>query len=214
MREYMHVHIQDGAVFKHEDIIWGQMLPLGQYDGLCFYGDLSYKAAGDYKAMLLVGKTGRQYHIIYVYLRRGSRTRCAKWLYDLYEDRKLDRYNISYFIEGLFAMDEFVNDFDAEGDTRGYYIPVRADKRPKGDKYDRIEATQSYFERRNVWFNIDERETPDQVELVDQYLAFEKGSGSMVDGPDAVEGALSLLNSVTRTQRATYRVGYRDSRKY
>lgn len=111
-------------------------------------------------------------------------------------------------------MDEFVNDFDAEGDTRGYYIPVRADKRPKGDKYDRIEATQSYFERRNVWFNIDERETPDQVELVDQYLAFEKGSGSMVDGPDAVEGALSLLNSVTRTQRATYRVGYRDSRKY
>ena len=35
-----------------------------------------------------------------------------------------------------------------------------------------------------------------------------------MDGPDAVEGALSLLNSVTRTQRATYRVGYRDSRKY
>ena len=32
MREYMHVHIQDGAVFKHEDIIWGQMLPLSQYD--------------------------------------------------------------------------------------------------------------------------------------------------------------------------------------
>lgn len=131
MREYMHVHIQDGAVFKHEDIIWGQMLPLSQYDALCFYGDLSYKAAGDYKAMLLVGKTGRQYHIIYVYLRRGSRAKCAKWLYDLYEDKKLDRYNISYFIEGLFAMDEFVNDFDTEGDERGYHIPVVADKRGK-----------------------------------------------------------------------------------
>ena len=78
MREYMHVHIQDGAVFKHEDIIWGQMLPLKEYDGLCFYGDLSYKAAGDYKAMMLVGKTGRQYHIIAVYLRRGSRTKMCE----------------------------------------------------------------------------------------------------------------------------------------
>ena len=61
-------------------------------------------------------------------------------------------------------MDEFVNDFDTEGDQRGYYVPVKADKRPKGDKYDRIEASQSFFERRNVWFNIDERESADQIE--------------------------------------------------
>ncbi len=215
MREYMHVHMEDGAVFRAADMQWKKMLPLNEYDALVFYGDLSYKAAACYKGMVLVGKKGREFHIIHTFLRQSTRAVLVRWLYDLYEERGLQRCRkIRYLIEGLFSMDEFVNDFDAEGDTRGYYIPVRADKRPKGDKYDRIEATQSYFERRNVWFNIDERETPDQVELVDQYLAFEKGSGSMVDGPDAVEGALSLLNSVTRTQRATYRVGYRDSRKY
>lgn len=111
-------------------------------------------------------------------------------------------------------MDEFVNDFDAEGDARGYYIPVKADKRPKADKYDRIEATQSYFERRNVWFNIDERDSPDFQELVDQYLAFEKGGGAAVDGPDAAEGALSKLNTVFRQAKGTYRVGLRAQRKY
>ena len=215
MREYMHVHVEEGAVFRAEDMQWKKMLPLHEYDALVFYGDLSYKAAACFKGMILVGKRGREFHIIHTFLRQSTRAALARWLYDLYEDRGLGRCRkIRYLIEGLFSMDEFVNDFDAEGDARGYYIPVRADKRAKGDKFERIEATQPYFERRNVWFNADERDMPDQTELVDQYLAFEKGSGSMVDGPDAVEGALSLLNAVTRTQRATYRVGYRASRKY
>ena len=111
-------------------------------------------------------------------------------------------------------MDEFVNDFDTEGDKRGYYIPVKPDKRPKGDKYDRIEASQSFFERRNVWFNIDERESADQIELKDQYLAFEKGGEAPVDGPDAVEGALSILNTVSYRAKTTYRFGKRESRRF
>lgn len=213
MREYMHLHIQDGTVFKHEDIIWGQMLPLDRYDGLCFYGDLSYKAAGDYKAMLLVGKTGRQYHIIHVYLRRGSRTKCAKWLYDLYEDRRLGRYNISYFIEGLFAMDEFVNDFDTEGDERGYHIPVVADKRGKADKFDRIESTAGFFERHNVVFNRLYQNDPDFITLVDQFLAFERGSQANDDGPDAWHGAESKLNKITFVEKFPARTTSRKERR-
>ena len=111
-------------------------------------------------------------------------------------------------------MDEFVNDFDTEGDERGYYIPVKADKRPKDNKYDRIEATQSFFERRNVWFNIAEKDSADQVELIDQFLAFEKGSGAAVDGPDAFEGGLSKLNTVGRLKNTQYRSGKRQSHKY
>lgn len=215
MREYMHTHIEEGAVFRADDMQWKKMHPLHEYDALVFYGDLSYKDAACFKGMILVGKKGREFHIIHTFLRQSTRATLAAWLYDLYEDKRLGRCRkIRYLIEGLFSMDEFVSDFDAEGDARGYYIPIRADKRRKADKFERIEATQSYFERRNVWFNIDERNSPDQTELVDQYLAFEKGSGAMVDGPDAVEGALSLLNAVTRTQRATYRVSYRESRKY
>jgi len=215
MREYMHVHVEDGKVFKAEDIQWKKMLPLNEYDALVFYGDLSYKAQACHKGMILVGKKGREFHFIYCFLRQQSRTVLAKWLYDLYETTELHNCRkVRYWIEGLFSMDEFVNDFDAEGDARGYYIPVKADKRPKADKYDRIEATQSYFERRNVWFNIDERDSPDFQELVDQYLAFEKGGGAAVDGPDAGEGALSKLNTVFRQAKGTYRVGLRAQRKY
>ncbi|MCM1031850.1 MAG: hypothetical protein NC410_10485 [Oscillibacter sp.] len=215
MREYMHKHIEDGSVFRMEDMQWKKMLPLNEYDALVFYGDLSYKAAACHKGMILIGKKGREFHIIHTFLRQATRIVLAQWLYDLYENTELRNCRkVRYWIEGLFAMDEFVNDFDTEGDQRGYYIPVKADKRPKGDKYDRIEASQSFFERRNVWFNIDERETADQIELVDQYLAFEKGSDAPVDGPDAAEGAFSKLNTVSYRAKTTYRCGKRESRRF
>lgn len=215
LREYMHQHVEDGKVFKAEDMQWKQMLPLKEYDALVFYGDLSYKAQACFKGMILIGKKDREFHFIYCFLRQSSRTLLAKWLYDLYENTELrTNRRVRYQIEGLFSMDEFVNDFDSEGDARGYYIPVTADKRPKADKYDRIEATQSFFERRNVWFNLAERDSSDFQELVDQYLSFEKGGGAPVDGPDAAEGALSKLNTVFRQQRGTYRVGFRPNRKF
>lgn len=215
MREYMHVHIQDGRVFRYDDMQWKKTLPLNQYDALEFYGDLSYKAAACFKGLVLVGKKGREFHIITVFLRQSTRAATAKWLYDTYEKLSLKKYpRIRYRIEGLFAMDEFVNDFDMEGDSRNYYIPVTADKRPKGNKYDRIEATQSFFERRNVWFNIDEKETADQQELLEQYLAFEKGGDYPVDGIDAVEGAMSKLNRATRQVASSYVFSPKSNRKF
>ena len=125
----------------------------------------------------------------------------AEWLYDIYEDKRLSRYNIKYLIEGLFAMDEFVNDFDNEGDRRGYYIPVVADSRGKANKFDRIESMSGYFERHNVIFNEAERDLPDQITLRDQLTAFEKGSKANDDGPDALQSAIRELFTITRVDR-------------
>lgn len=197
LREFMNTHVEDGAVFRHEDILYGPVLPLGLYDALVFYGDLSYKDAGDYKAMILVGKIRREFHIIYTFLARVSRTRVARWLYEMYEKKHLENYSIKYLIEGLFAMDEFVTDFDLEGDIRGYYIPVVPDKRGKDNKFSRIESLSGFFERHNVIFNEAEKGNPHQVTLVDQFLAFCKGSKANDDGPDAVHGAFSELNKST-----------------
>lgn len=197
MREYMNTHIADGSIFKAQDLVYGKMLPLDKYDALTFYGDLSYKDAGDYKALILVGKAGREFHVIHTYLARGSRARCAQWLYDIYEKKRLERFNIHYLIEGLFAMDEFVNDFDIEGDRRGYYIPVIADKSGKGNKCDRIESISGHFERHNVIFNEAEVGDPYLTTLIDQILAFAKGSKANDDGPDALHGAFSDLNKAT-----------------
>lgn len=220
MREYMHVHIEDGAIFKYENIQYKKMnvhKGLKQYDALCFYGDLSYKANADYKALVLVGKIGKEFHIILGYLQRKSRAHAAKWLYDVYETFGFQNFNIRYLIEGLFAMDEFVSDFDAEGEKRGYYIPVTADKRSKADKYDRIESLCGHFERMNVFFNSDE--LPDLIEndmqiLIDQFLAFEKGSQAHDDGPDATHGGFSVVNVATHISKNQYSFGSRTSHRF
>ncbi|MDY3547350.1 phage terminase large subunit [Riemerella anatipestifer] len=213
MREYMHTHIEDGAIFKFEDIQYKKALPLKEYDDLCFYGDLSYKENADYKALILVGVKGKEYHILLAYMQQKSRAHCAKWLYDQYEAYNLDKFNIRYMIEGLFAMDEFVSDFDIEGDKRGYYIPVVADKRSKADKYDRIESLSGHFERKCVFFNS-EQKTPDMQTLIDQFLAFEKGSQAHDDGPDAVHGAFQWLTRRTRRAKGTYKFGARVNNHY
>ena len=213
MREYMHVHIEDGQIFKYNDIQYTKPLPLNQYDALYFYGDLSYKENADYKAMVLVGKKDREFHILLSYMQQKSRAHCAKWLYDMYEEFNLENYSIRYMIEGLFAMDEFVSDFDIEGDRRGYYIPVVADKRSKTDKFDRIESLAGYFERKNVWFNSQQKNQDMQI-LIDQFLAFEKGSRAHDDGPDAVHGAFKYLSTKTRQAKGEYRYALKSSRKY
>jgi len=195
-REYQDNPIEVGTVFKNEWIHYKPRLPLYQYDALVMYGDLSYSDTADFKAMLFVGKIGREFHILKAHVRQTSRAKVAEWLYDLYEDLNLKKYNIKYKVEGSFAQGSiFVPDFDAEGDKRGYHIPVIADKKAKANKVERIESMSAYFERGNVFFNSVDKDTADIIELIDQILGFEKGSKIHDDAPDALQDAISDLNS-------------------
>jgi predicted phage terminase large subunit-like protein len=214
LREFMHKHVEEGKIFKFNDIQYSKPLGLSHYDSLCFYGDLSYKAQADFKALILVGKKDREFHVLLAYVRQKSRANCAEWLYDMYEKYGLQAHNINYYIEGLFAMDEFVNDFDTEGDRRGYYIPVIASKRAKDNKYDRIEAMAGFFEKRRVFLNERLRTNADMQELVDQLLSFEKGSAAHDDGPDALQGAMSMLNMSTTGKNLEYAFGERINNHY
>jgi uncharacterized protein YhhL (DUF1145 family) len=193
-REYQDNPIEEGTVFKNEWISWKKPHVLHQYDALCLYGDLSYKDNGDFKALLLIGKVGKEFHVIKAHVRRTTRAMAATWLYDAYEALGLNKFNIRYLVEGSFAQDMFVDDFDKEGDKRGFFIPVVADKKAKANKQERIESMSGFFERGDVHFNDNEKNTPDFLELVDQILAFEKGSQVNDDGPDCLQsGVVSVL---------------------
>lgn len=195
MREYMHVHIVEGSIFKNKQIQYKPRLKYSQYEALCFYGDLSYKDAGDYKAMVFLGKIGREFHVLDCFVRQTSRHNVALWLYEKVKSENLLQYNIQYWIEGLFAQDEFVSDFDIVGDSLGWYVPVVADNKSKSGKFDRVESMAGYFERGNIWFNKIIETATDCVELVNQLLAFAKGSGAHDDAPDSLQSAISKLNT-------------------
>ena len=73
---------------------------------------------------------------------------------------------------------------------------------------------QPLFERGLILFNEKEKESPGMMQLVEQLLAFEKGSRVHDDAPDALEGAIYLLNRRTMASSGSYRIGKRPNRKY
>jgi hypothetical protein len=211
LREYMHIHVSEGKVFKAEDMQHKEMLALSKYEALIFIGDLSYKDKGDYKALFLIGKIKREYHIIYSFCRQTSRRIAASWLYDLYQDKKLHEIDkIRYLFDGLFAQDDFVNDFDREGDDRGYHIAIIANKKSYGNKFDHIESILGVFLRKWVFWNIKEKNNSDQIEAIDQFLAFEKGSQAPDDAPDAVGVGFKELDKATFIEKFEPRYAKRE----
>ncbi|GHV13608.1 hypothetical protein FACS1894169_00980 [Bacteroidia bacterium] len=206
MREYMNTHIAEGKVFKAEWVQYTKILPYHKYDSIVAYGDLSFKDNACLKSIVFIGKIGRQFHFLHVFFRQTTRPAVAKWLYDTYEDRKLAGKNIRYMFEGLFAMSMFTNDFDEEGDIRGYYIPIVPNTRPKGEKEGRIEASAGFWERRNCYLNEDEKNNSDQILFVDTMLAFEIGAKIPLDGLDAAEGALSEVNRAVKIDKGNENV--------
>jgi hypothetical protein len=201
MREFMNTHVEEGKVFKPEWIQYTKILPYRDYDAIVFYGDLSFKDDACHKSIVAVGRKGRQNHILHIMFRQTSRVGVAKWLYDIYEDKNLLNEAIHYLIEGLFAMSEFVNDFDDEGEARGYYIPVVSKTEPKPNKFDRIEAMTGVFERRWMFFNEDEKDQADQILARQTLLAFEKGTKVPLDFLDALEGGLKEISKLTFVQK-------------
>lgn len=192
------------------------MLDLKQYRSLICYTDPSFKdsSTADYKATMLVGKTKEgEYHLIKAFADQTSVSNMVRWHYDIgtYID---GRVPVLYFMESNFLQDLLLDEFQKEGRATGHHVPIRGDARKKPDKFSRIEAMQPLFERRLVVINEKEKDTPGVRILVEQLLMFEKGSKSHDDAPDALEGAIWLLNQRNRTSDTQYKFSKRESRRF
>jgi len=215
-KEYMNNPIVEGAIFKQKHIVFGKMLPLKDYKSLICYTDPSFKnsANSDYKATVLLGKTKEGfYHVLKVFAGQTSVSDMVLWHY-LINDYVGGKVPIQYYMEASFLQDLLLDEFRKEGNSCGFQIPIRGDKRSKPDKFARIEALQPLFERGFVIFNENEKNTPGMKILVDQLLMFERGSRSHDDAPDALEGAIFLLNKRWTDSAPQYRSGARPNRSY
>jgi len=220
MRNYFHIDIQDGEMFLEEHLPFVDPLPLDRYDALITYNDPSYKGAktNDTKAIVLVGKHGSYYDVLWAWVRHASRTAMIKAHYmidDIVKGRvrhvalhrgKMEN-NCAHYMEANFIQEDlFIGEYRIEGERRGEQLRIRSDKRKKPDKLGRIEDIHPIAESGCLRFNKRLQKDPDMITLRDQFLAFPNGHD---DGPDAVEGAIYLLNKRNKTHggRKTYRTG-------
>ncbi len=215
-KEMMNNPITEGAVFRADWVRWRRMLPLRDYHELVAYCDPSFKAStkNDYKAIKLWGKTkSGELHHIDAFVRQTTVTEMVRWFYDLHERVQAAHAVASYYIEANFLQDIILDEFRREGECRGYQLPIRADRRKKPDKFQRIESISPLWERGVVFYNEQKKKDPDMLAGLDQTLAFEKGMSGHDDAPDADEGAIYILQQRTRHETFTPRIGRRPSPK-
>ncbi len=240
-KEMMHNPITTGTIFRNEWIHYKRMPALRRYEQLVCYTDPSFKSttANDYKACRLWGKirvpaTGAtpahyELHLIDTFVRQATVTEMVRWLYDLYERHCLasdpndtsttppgdsiakTTVAITFYMEANFMQDIILDEFTAEGNIRGYQLPITADRRKKPDKLQRIESVSPLWERGMVFYNEALRESPDMQAGIEQTLALERGSRAHDDAPDADEGAIWILQRNTRLQDFPIRLGQRNS---
>ena len=202
-KEMMHNPIKDGTIFRHDWIKYKKVMPLHKYDALVCYTDPSFKSttANDYKASRLWGKVGTELHLIDCYVRQDTVTGMVNWLYNLYERLGDDAPRVSFFMEANFLQDIILDEFTAEGNKRGYQLPISADRRKKPEKLQRIEAISPLWERGFVYYNEALKDSTDMQVGIEQTLSLERGSRVHDDAPDADEGAIYLLQKSTRQQK-------------
>ena len=204
LKEFFHTYVLEGKKFKSEWIHWGKIPTLKEMDAKVVYFDPSYKAttSSDFKAIRFWGKKGIKKYLIKSFVRQTSITQAVKWMYDLYESLPdSQKTEVEFWMEDVFLQAMFFADFEAEAQLRGFYLPIRGDKRDKGEKYGRIESMTSMYERGHAVWNEEEQKSPDAQNGLIQYMGFEKGSPIHDDAPDADEGAWYKLDKKTFTQK-------------
>ncbi len=193
-REYFHKHMELGRIFKSEWIKFTPMPNLAAYSHIVTYNDPSFKDTkkNDYKAILAMGKLGKDYHVLAMWIRQATTGAMVKAHYDMAEWLESQGANlVEHWMEANFIQDLILEDYVTESVTRGYMLPIRGDDRKKPDKYGRIEGMTPLYERGLIWFNEAIRNTVDFRNFKDQLIGF---PASHDDGPDAQEGAIYKIN--------------------
>ncbi len=199
-KEMMHNPIVEGTVFRQDWIRWAKRPAWREFSEFVLYIDPSWKGTqkNDTKAAKLWGKRGTDLWHLRAFVRKASVGELVRWCFDLNDWAATVGIAIRFYMEASFMQDLLLNEFTAEGERRGYQLPIIGDKRKKPDKFARVEAISPLWERGFVFYDESQKADPDMQAGMDQLLAFERGMSGNDDAPDADEGAIFLLQRHSR----------------
>lgn len=199
-REYFNNPLVEGKVFKKAFIQYKELPPIKHYKLLLAYLDPGFKktATSDSKSQVLVALHNGEFHIRKVFCGKASVEEMIEWGYSMDEFVKRNHGSYRFKMEEVFLQSLLYKDYSTAALKKGYPLPVSGDTRKKPDKDARIEAMSGYFERGSVFFDINIKEEHHTQALIEQLLNFEPGVKTLKDGPDALEGALFILQQSIR----------------
>lgn len=215
--EYFNNPVSEGKIFKN--LPFGKVPPLHKFKFLVGYGDPAYsnskKKASSTKSLWLIGKIKGVYYIIKGFLARDTNANFISWYFDLqkYVGGKTTVY---WYIENNKLQDPFYDQvfrplLRQETEKRQVQLHIKGDGRKKTDKATRIEANLEPIDRNCAWiFNEEEKDNPMMQELINQFKLFEMHLPYPADGPDSIEGGVTILDSKVAEMEPTVTFSYED----
>jgi predicted phage terminase large subunit-like protein len=214
-KEYYNNPIVEGSVFKQ--MAWKPAMPIHAYTNLVCYTDPSFKDAktNDYKATVLVGKYRDEYHVIKAFVEQTTTAEMIQWHYNIMDI--VGQRACYYKMEQVFLQELIIQEFYKTSSTTGRTIPITGDQRAKDNKYMRIESLlQPLHANGKLYLNEAEQLNPHMKRLEQQFIAFAPGSRAHDDAPDAVEGAVWIINQLAASFKSTdiFFAGKKKSNKH
>lgn len=195
-REYFHKHIVIGLVFKEEGLVYVPIKSVAAYSQIVTYVDPSFKGTrhSDFKAIIAIGKLGKYYDVLAMWVRQANTAPMVSAHYDMVEwlEEMGATAVIENWIEANFNQDTILDDYVTESIARDYMLAIRGDDRSKGDKAARIEGMSPLYERDVIRYAEHLKTTQDFKNFKDQLLGFPTAPHD--DGPDAQEGGIWKIN--------------------
>ncbi|ROH98402.1 hypothetical protein EGI16_21440 [Chryseobacterium sp. G0240] len=203
--------------------VWGKCPPLKSCEKVVVYCDPSpsnkKETKSSSKAVVILGLFDGKYYVYKVWLAKATNPEFVGWIGQAYH--YLDRHGIDtkkMFIENNSLQDPFFQQvikplLEKYRKKNNLKLPLREDKRKKADKFDRIENMKDDNTDGNIIFNEEEKDNPMMIEMEDQWLGVSPESKEM-DGPDAVEGAKTMIDTRVQKEGLDYAVQQVEDRKY
>jgi hypothetical protein len=215
--EYYNNPIVEGTVFKN--LPFGKVPALSKFKFLIAYGDPSpsdnRKKNSSFKSLVLVGKLKGIYYIIKAFVAHETNANFIDWYFQM-DQWVGGKTTVYYYIENNKLQDPFYQQVFRpllleQCKARQSSLFIRPDERRKTDKATRIEANLEPLDRNGTWiFNEAERDNPHMQELISQFQLFELTMPYPADGPDAVEGGISMVDIKTAEVEPIITYNYND----
>lgn len=220
-KEYYNNPSAEGDTFKQ--MLYGKCPPLKKCEKVVTYIDPSpsnnKEKNSSSKAVVIVGLYEGKYYIYKVWLGKATNAEMVNWIgqaYNYLERNGIDAKKM--FIENNSLQDPHYQQvvkplLEKYRKEHGIKLPVREDKRKKADKFERLENMADDNEDGNIIFNEKEKENPMMVQMEDEWLGVSKDSKEM-DGPDAVEGGKTMIDTRVVKDDLAYVYGAIDNRRF
>lgn len=208
--EYLNNPTYEGKFFKEEYIQWAPVYKLNRYERIVAYWDVAYSESlnADYNAVVIVGLYGSQKHVINCYLRQSTMEAAIRWMSD-YHKNLPHTVVVEWFAESQFWNTAVQLAIQTVANETGFRLPIVFLDRPGrgANKLSRIMQMLPAFQRKEIYFSADMKHNTDMQRLVEQIKSIEPGSRSHDDGPDALEGAISKLETTRQYNHALPTLG-------